>query len=105
MWSWTNLLPKEQRGESSGPAGAPSACGVQEERGRCGQRVLQYCGGAGGAPTGQAGEAGMGRGLKEELLALCVGAFGDKSMDLDRLIKSLAESRALYLSREAGRPL
>ena len=33
------------------------------------------------------------------------GAFGDISTKLERLIKALAESRALYLSREAGRPL
>ena len=38
-------------------------------------------------------------------MGLCVGAFGDISTDLDRLIRALAESRALYLSREAGRPL
>jgi hypothetical protein len=46
-----------------------------------------------------------GGGLKEDLLGLCVGAFGDISCDLDRLIRALAESRALYLSRETGRPL
>ena len=45
-----------------------------------------------------------GRGL-EDLLGLCVGAFGDCSTDMARLIKALAESRALFLSREAGRPL
>ena len=45
-----------------------------------------------------------GRGL-EDLLGLCVGAFGDCSTDMSRLIKALAESRALFLSREAGRPL
>ena len=50
-------------------------------------------------------ELAGGGGLKEDLLGLCVGAFGDISTDLDRLIKALAESRALYLSREAGRPL
>ena len=49
-------------------------------------------------------ELAGGAGL-EDLLGLCVGAFGDVSTDLDRLIKALAESRALYLSREAGRPL
>ena len=41
----------------------------------------------------------------EDLLSLCVGAFGDISSDLDRLIRGLAESGALYLSRETGRPL
>ena len=45
-----------------------------------------------------------GRGL-EDLLGLCVGAFGDCSTDMDRLIRAMAEARALYLSREAGRPL
>ena len=50
-------------------------------------------------------ELAGGGGLKEDLLGLCVGAFGDISTDLDRLIRALAESRALYLSREAGRPL
>jgi hypothetical protein len=50
-------------------------------------------------------ELAGGGGLKEDLLGLCVGAFGDISTDLDRLIKALAESRVLYLSREAGRPL
>ena len=44
-------------------------------------------------------------GSVQDLLGLCVGAFGDISSDLDRLIRALAESRALYLSREAGRPL
>ena len=39
------------------------------------------------------------------LLGLCVGAFGDISCDLDQLIRALAESRALFLAREAGRPL
>ena len=46
-----------------------------------------------------------GRGLEQDLLGLCVGAFGDCSTDMDRLIRGLAESRALFLSREAGRPL
>ena len=40
-----------------------------------------------------------------ELLCLCVGAFGDISADLERLIGAIAESRALFLSRERGRPL
>ena len=46
-----------------------------------------------------------GGGGLQDLLGLCVGAFGDISSDLDRVIRALAESRALYLSREAGRPL
>ena len=41
----------------------------------------------------------------EDLLCLCVGAFGDVSSDLDRLIRALADARALYISRESGRPL
>ena len=41
----------------------------------------------------------------QDLLGLCVGAFGDISTDLDRLIRALAKARALYLSREAGLPL
>ena len=49
-------------------------------------------------------ELAGGGGLKD-LLGLCVGAFGDISTDLDQLIKALAESMVLYLSREAGRPL
>ena len=44
-------------------------------------------------------------GSLKDLLGLCVGAFGDISCDLDRLIRALAESRALFLAREAGRPL
>ena len=46
-----------------------------------------------------------GGGGLQDLLGLCVGAFGDISSDLDRLIRALAESRALFLSRESGRPL
>ena len=41
----------------------------------------------------------------KDLLGLCVGAFGDISCDLDRLIRALSESRALFQDREAGRPL
>ena len=40
-----------------------------------------------------------GGGGLQDLLGLCV------STDLDRLIWALADSRALYLSRESGRPL
>ena len=49
-------------------------------------------------------ELAGGEGL-QSLLGLCVGAFGDCSSDMDRLIRGLADARALYLSREAGRPL
>ena len=45
-----------------------------------------------------------GEGL-QRLLGLCTGAFCDCSTDMDRLIRAPAESRAFYLSREAGRPL
>ena len=45
-----------------------------------------------------------GEGL-QDLLGLCIGAFGDCSTDMDRVIRAMADSRALYLSREAGRPL
>ena len=47
----------------------------------------------------------MGREGLQGLLGLCVGAFGDCSTDMGRLIKAMADSRALFLSREAGRPL
>ena len=45
-----------------------------------------------------------GEGL-QDLLSLCVGAFGDCSTDMDRIIRAMADSRALFLSREAGQPL
>ena len=35
-----------------------------------------------------------------DLLQLVVGAFGEASTDLDRVIKGIAESRVLYLSRK-----
>ena len=34
-----------------------------------------------------------------------VGAFGEASTDLDRMIRGIAESRVLYLSRQEGRPV
>ena len=34
-----------------------------------------------------------------------VGAFGEVSEDLERMIKAMAESRALFLSRETGQPV
>ena len=39
------------------------------------------------------------------MLELVVGSFGEVSTDMERVIVALAESRALYLSREAGRTL
>ena len=40
-----------------------------------------------------------------ELLELVVGAFGEVSTDLDRVITAMAESRVLFLSRESGKPV
>ena len=34
-----------------------------------------------------------------------MGAFGEASANLDRVITALAESRVLYLSRESGKPV
>ena len=39
-----------------------------------------------------------------EILQLVVGAFGEVSSDLDRVVTALAESRVLFLSRESGKP-
>ena len=39
------------------------------------------------------------------MLELVVGAFGEASADLDRVVTALAESRVLYLSRESGKPV
>ena len=39
-----------------------------------------------------------------DILELVVGAFGEVSADLDRVITALAESRVLYLARESGKP-
>ena len=39
------------------------------------------------------------------ILELVVGAFGEASSDLDRVVTALAESRVLYLSRESGKPV
>ena len=39
-----------------------------------------------------------------DILQLVVGAFGEVSSDLDRVISALAESRVLYLARESGKP-
>ena len=38
-----------------------------------------------------------------DILELVVGAFGEVSADLDRVISALAESRVLFLARESGR--
>ena len=40
-----------------------------------------------------------------DILELVVGAFGEASADLDRVVTALAESRVLYLSRESGKPV
>ena len=40
-----------------------------------------------------------------EILQLVVGAFGEVSSDLDRVVTALAESRVLFLSRESGKPV
>ena len=40
-----------------------------------------------------------------ELLELVVGAFGEVSSDMDRVISAMAESRVLFLSRESGKPV
>ena len=39
------------------------------------------------------------------ILELVVGAFGEASADLDRVVTALAESRVLFLSRESGKPI
>ena len=36
---------------------------------------------------------------------MVVGAFGEVSSDLGRVISALAESRVLYLARECGKPV
>ena len=82
------LLPGEYRRKVAGVDRAHHGTGPGQV-GPLQARLEQLCG---------------GRGL-EDLLGLCVGAFGDCSSDMARLIKALAEARALYLSREAGRPL
>ena len=40
-----------------------------------------------------------------DLLQMVVGYWGETSTDLDRMIRAIAESRVLYLSRETGRPI
>ena len=39
------------------------------------------------------------------LLRIGVGAFGDTSSDFGRVIRGLAESRALYQARQTGKPV
>ena len=39
-----------------------------------------------------------------ELLCLVVGAFGEVSEVLERMVKAIAESRELFLSGETGQP-
>ena len=36
---------------------------------------------------------------------MVVGYWGDVSMDLDRIIRAVAEARVLHLARETGRPI
>jgi hypothetical protein len=40
-----------------------------------------------------------------ELLQIVVGAFGEASTDLDRLIRGIAESQVLYLYQQEGQPV
>ena len=40
-----------------------------------------------------------------DILELVVGAFGEASSDLGRVITALAESRVLFLARESGKPV
>ena len=40
-----------------------------------------------------------------DILELVVGAFGEESSELDRVVTAMAESRVLYLSRESGKPV
>ena len=40
-----------------------------------------------------------------DILELVVGAFGEVSSDLDRVVTAMAESRVLFLSRESGKPV
>ena len=40
-----------------------------------------------------------------DLLQTVVGYWGETSTDLDRMIRAIAESRVLYLSRETRRPI
>ena len=40
-----------------------------------------------------------------DILELVVGAFGEVSADMDRVVTALAESRVLFLSRESGKPV
>jgi hypothetical protein len=39
------------------------------------------------------------------ILELVVGAFGEVSSDMGRLITALAESRVIFLARESGKPV
>ena len=39
------------------------------------------------------------------LLQIVVGAFGEASTDIDRMIQGIAKSRVLYLSRQELRPV
>ena len=39
------------------------------------------------------------------ILELVVGAFGEVSSDMGRVIAALAESRVIFLARESGKPV
>ena len=39
------------------------------------------------------------------ILELVVGAFGEVSSDMGRVIAALAESRVIFLVRESGKPV
>ena len=40
-----------------------------------------------------------------DLLQMVVGYWGETSTDMDRMMRAIAESRVLYLSRETRRPI
>ena len=40
-----------------------------------------------------------------DILELVVGAFGEVSANMDRVVSALAESRVLFSSRESGKPV
>ena len=40
-----------------------------------------------------------------DILELVLGAFGEVSADMDRVVSALADSRVLFLSRESGKPV
>ena len=58
-----------------------------------------------GTRPGEVGPCVAGFETFGDILELVVGAFGEASTDLDRVVTALAESRVLYLSRESGKPV